>query len=406
MRLLLQVAQLVALLAAAAPALQDEGGDGRELGGPANESAAILARTPDELPRAEAGRWDGLFDAGDAGVVEALDPEVLRGMVSSEQAYRAGDLPAALEGLYDVLEAEPDLPPALLILGTTYFRLRRYGDTVVAFERLLEVAPTEAWRTQALAHAYYSLGDYERALPHYERVIDGQRAVGSEVSPEALRGFALTHLRLGDEERALALLADVVAADPTNWEAHAWSAQIRFDRGELEEARTSAEAARTLAPHEPRPWYVLANVLFELGEDEQADAVEARWRELDSLAQSIRRVRGQLLYQPGSYALAIELVELSRQAGDIDGVREGLDRAIRVIPPDIRRVDVYVYALDTLLAVGDTIAAANAAEALAITCADEADAWRRLELYYALTRDRKRQIEAGEKARRLGGGER
>jgi len=369
----------------------------------ADELPAVLSRTPAELPRAAAAAWEGLFELdSNEAIGDQIGAEAVRSLAAIEGAYRTGRYPEALEGLYPLLEERPDLPPALMIMGTTYFRLRRYGDTIVAFERFLEVAPSQAWRTQALAHAYYSLGEYDRALGLYESVLAGQ----PNPSAEAVRGLALTHMRLGEEDLALELLKRVVDINPANWEALAWAAQIHYDRGELEQARTQAEAARAIAAHEPRPWFILTNVLFELGEDREAEAAQTRWRELDALMQSTRRVRGLLLYNPEGYGLAVQLVELCRKSGDRAGVRDGLDRMVRSIPSDMRRVDVYIYALDALLEIGDGPAAAQAAEALSTDCADERDAWGRLELYYGLQRDRRRQIEAGERFRRLGGSRR
>ena len=400
---LLRAALAALLMSTVAPAALAQEDDGDDPLSALSDHPQILQRTPDELPRADGNPWEGLFELGsDQAIAEHLGSQTVQSLGEIERAYRASDFPAALEGLYVLLDWRPDLPPALIILGTTYFRLRRYGDSIVAYERLLEVAPSQLWRTQALGHAYYSLGEYERARDHYAAVLADQ----PEQSAEAVRGLALAHLRLGEEDRALELFARVIELSPTNWEAHAWTAQVRFDRGEIEQAHEAAEAARAIAPHEPRPWYILTNVLFELGLDDEAEAAEARWRELDSLAQGIRRVRSLLMFQPGSYGLAVELVELCRQAGDRGGVRDGLDRMVRNLPPDIRRVDVYIFALDCLLEIGDSAAAEVAAQNLANDCAEEPDAWRRLETYYALIRDRKRQIEAGEKWRRLGGGER
>ncbi|QDU69221.1 tetratricopeptide repeat protein [Engelhardtia mirabilis] len=394
---------VAAVVAAAAPSgeAQEDSDDGVGIG--FEQHPEILKRTPDELPRASGEPWAGLFELGsDQAIAEHLGEETVRALGEIELAYRASDFPATLEGLYVLLEAQPDLPPALVILGTTYFRLRRYGDAVVAYERLLEVSPSQVWRTQALGHAYYSLGEYERARDHYDAVLAAQ----PEPSSEAVRGLALANLRLGEEDRALELFDRVLELDPSNWEAQAWIAQVRFDRGEVDLARTAAEAARALAPHEPRPWYILTNVLYDLGLDEQAEATEERWRELDSLAQGTRRVRSMLMFQPDSYALAVELVELCRQSGDRAGVREGLDRMVHNRPNDIRQVDVYIFALDCLQEIGDHAAADVAAEALATDCADEVDTWRRLETYYAMRRDRKRQIEAGELYRRMGGADR
>ena len=56
-------------------------------------------------------------------------------------------------------------------LGELLIQRKKYSDARTAFERFLSVAPTEAWRTQALAHSYYSLGDYAAARAHWSRAI-------------------------------------------------------------------------------------------------------------------------------------------------------------------------------------------------------------------------------------------
>ena len=130
---------MIALVATAlllAPSLSQEKDE--RTAAAARELPAVLRRTPSELPRATAERWKGFFDAASEEELlaraAALPPAVREGLAAGETAYRAADYPAALEALYALLEDQPDLPPALLILGTTYFRLRRYGDSVVAYD--------------------------------------------------------------------------------------------------------------------------------------------------------------------------------------------------------------------------------------------------------------------------------
>lgn len=389
---------LLALVVATSPAIAQEGevvaADELAID---SASSPILARVPSSLPRSEPGRWAQFFEeVASEQIARRIGPEVIGRLARAEAAYKIGDYPSALESLYLILEEEPDLPPALLVLGTTYFRLRRYGDTITCIERFLEVAPSELWRTQVLAHSYYSLGRYERAREHYHAVLSR-----SPESPEAIRGLALSEMRLGRFERALELLDQVVALEPASWEAHATKAQILWESGELEAALAPAERARDLVPHQPRPWFLLKNLYWELERDDEADAAEARWRELDALTQEIRSVRGKLLFEPGDFGLSRRLAELCARAGDVEGAREALDRVVRNIPADVRRVDVYVYALDLLWDLGDHEGAASAASALERDCADEPAAWRRLEYYHAVTGDRRRQIESGERYRRM-----
>ncbi len=401
---------LLALLAAPAPglapalALAQEGGAADEpvLDEPLFDEAVrpILDRRPEDLPRAEPGRWAGAFEPETTrAVLGSIAPERLAAYGQAEAAYVAGDFPRALERLYAVLDGEPDAPPALLLLGTTYFRLRRYGDTIVALERFVEVAPSQVWRTQALGHAYYSLGRYAEARDHYERLLGA--LAGDSV--EALRGLGLAHMRLGDEERALEVLGRVVELRPHHADALGWIAQIRYDRGELEEALAAIERSREHDPYTPRVWFLTFRILFELGRDEEARAAQERWREVDRLVQDIRNVEGRLLFEPRDFGLALQLVELYRELGDRDGVREALERTLFARPPEVEEVEARIHVLDVLVGTGDLDGARAAARALELACPHEARTWDRLREFYARIGDRDAEIRAGERYLRYAG---
>lgn len=406
---------IATLFLALAPALQ-EGIDERYVEILAAERAAgeadrpaILLRLPSELPRAAAGAWEVFDEAEDReAFLRDLDTELLATMGAAERAYLGSRFPSALESLYTVLERHPDFPPALMLLGTTYFRLRRYDDCRISIERFLEVAPSDLWRTQALGHAYYSLGDYPRARRHYERVLaDTPEEMGE--SPEALRGLALCHMRLGDADRALELLGRVLELRPDHAEAYTFQARILFDEDRLEEALAAAERARELAPFQPQPWYFAMRILFDLGREEEALAAEARWREIDRVAQAVRALEMQLRFRPGSFPLILRLADLAASIGDVETVRVRLADAILARPEDVPEVDVRILVLDTLVSLGDVEGSRVAAAALEETCAGSVEAWRRLETYYASIRDRVNQIRCSAEAARLrsrGAGER
>jgi tetratricopeptide (TPR) repeat protein len=354
-----------------------------------------------DLPRAAPERWKGFVAAVAAGTAETfVTRELMERHVLAEQMYGRHDYRGALTELYAVLEAEPDFPPSLIVLGTALFRLRRYGDAAIAIERFIEAAPEEVVRTQALAHCYYSLGDYERSKQHYERVL----AAGGQ-SLEAVRGLALAHWRLGDEVRALELLDRVLGVDGDHVEALQWKAQILYERGEFQTALHLAERVAVLAPHDPRPLFLQSRCLFELERDDEAERVRLRWRELDALTQSVRRLEGRLPFERAPYGTAIELAELCRRTKDRESARGALAVAERTRPADVPLENFHVFALDLLYEIGDLDGALLAAVALERNCPDSIAGWKRLELFYAQVRDRKRQIEAGERWRRLSGGE-
>jgi tetratricopeptide (TPR) repeat protein len=365
------------------------------------ERPAILLRTPEELPRAAPEAWKRFADpAQRAALLTELGPELGERLSAAERDYMQERYPTALEGLYAALEDQPDFPPALMLLGTTYFRLRRYQDCRIALERLLEVAPEEAWRTQALGHSYYSLGDYGRARSHYERVLAAQPAeVGA--SPEALRGLALCYMREGDSATALKLLDQVLELHPEHAEAHTFRARILYGDDRLEEALSAAERARELAPYDPQPWYFTMRILFDLGRDEEALQAEERWKELDRAAQEIRALESQLRFYPGSYPLVLRLCELAAAIGDIHTARARLADLLLARPADVSEVSLRILVLDVLENLNDREGARVAALALEQTCAGELAAWQRLERYYASARDRVNQVRCATQVARL-----
>lgn len=358
-------------------------------------AADPLLLDPEALPRAQPGRWAGLFDGRNV-VPEKLPRDVGPLVQLAREHYARRDYAGAIDVLFALLEREPDFPPSLLELGTSYFRLRRYGDTIVCLERFLEVAPGQVFRTQVLAHAYYSVGRHERARDHY-------RAVLAELpeSVEAVRGLALSHYRLGDPDAALEWLDRVIALRSDHAEAWTWKAQILYEEERSDEALGVAERARDLDRYSPKPWYLLSRILSDLGRQAESDAAAKEWTELDRLTQEVRAIEGQLLFRPDDHGLALRLAQVQQEIGDAVGTRAALARALRTRPAGVSELALRIHALDVLVDMNDEAGAALAAEELATRCASEPAAWKRLHLYYARIGDTERQALAGERYLRL-----
>jgi len=349
--------------------------------------AEILERRPDEWARSEPGAWAAWSPE------QPVPPALTATWERATRAYAAGDLPAALDGLFEALAAVPEYPPALHQAGVIYFRLRRYSDSIAAFERYLAVAPGRVADTRALAHGYYTLGDYERARDHYARLI--------ELAPDEVethRGYGLCWMRLGEPEKALAELRRCLELDPEHANAAAWIAQILFDEERSEEALEAVLRARDLDPYVPRPWFLLSQVQFDLGRDEEAEASLERFRTLDRLDQEIRAAEARLLYDPRQPGVHARLVSLHRQAGDLLSVGRCLNRWQRLEPD---RAAIAVAQLDLALELGEAEAAERLAENLRRLAGEELEAWVRLARYYAGRRDRIRQAEAEAEVARL-----
>jgi len=355
------------------------------------DRAPVLDRSPAEWPVAEEARWEAWDPA------TAAPPRVeARGALNRAlTAVQRGQLVVALSGWSDLLEAEPEYPPALYQAGVIYFRLRRYSDAAAAFERYLKVAPHRVGDTRALGHCHYSLGRYSEAASHYERVL------GEGEAPGLLFGLALARMRLGEEAAALAHLERVVSLNSEHVEAHAWLGQLHFDVGRVEEARAALERAQALDPFAPRPWFLYARVLLELGEEEEGRQAHQRFESLERVAQEVRTLEGKLLYRPAQPRVHRRLVELHVEVGDVGRVIGALRRWEAFDPEGVQPRIAGVEAWRSL---GRAEEAASAAAGLAKVAGDSAEAWAALTRHYRAARERVLQVQAEERWRALSRG--
>ena len=348
-----------------------------------------LKLDPRTLPHAEEGRWKD-FDPA------RLRPEDLPSEMRAVQgALESQDFPRALGGLQAALRRTPDFPPAWHQLGVLYFRLQRYGDGAACLERYLALAPQRVGDTRVLGHCYYSLGDYAAARAHYERVL---AVHPGEV--EALRGHALALLRLGESSAALAELERVIELAPRHAEAWEWKAQILFDAEALEPALAAAQRAREIDPFSARAWYLCGRACAELGRDEEAQVFQRRFQELNAIAADLRQVESDLCYKPGDIALLEHRAALHARSGDRARTREDLARLYSVAPDSL---ELRLYGLDLLGALGDFEAARLLAQELERLGPQDAATWKHLEEYYGRAQERAKQLEAREHYRHLSG---
>jgi len=352
------------------------------------DRAPVLDRSPAEWTRAEEARWAGWDPSRREPPREAARGALSRALAAVERR----DLIAALEGWFALLEAEPDYPPALYQAGVVYFRLRRYTDAAVAFERYLEVAPQRVGDTRALGHCHYSMGRYVAAAEHYERVLSAGETPGVRF------GLGLARLRLGEEKAALVSLKRVVEIDSGHAEAHAWLGQLHFDAGRTEEARAALQRAQALDPFAARPWFLLARVLLELGEDEAGAQAHERFRSLDRTAQEARTLEGRLLYRPNLPTVHRRLVELHAGVGDVVRVRGALERWGALEPEGVAPLLAALSAWEVL---GRPVDAGAVAGGLARVAGDSAEAWAALARHYRSTKQRVLQVQAERRLREL-----
>ncbi len=371
---------------------------GARPGGVALELPEVLRQRPQDFPSAQPERWARFFDpAAQAEIGATLAPGVLDGMRIAESAYAQELFLVGLEALHSVLLVEPDFPPAWLVAGATYWRLRRYGDALYAYDRFLAVAPDQIARTHGRGHALYTLGRYLEAKEHYLAVLEH-----TDQSAQIRLGLALAELRLGESEAALKHLDQVLEGAPDDAEALAWRAQMLFDLGHTAEALEGARRAAQHSPGDPRPVWIAMEALFELGRDDEAQREEKRWRVLERSAADRRAIEGRLLLHPRQPHLARQLVENAVATKDVGLIGAALGRLRASTSPGESALSACVLAVETWLGLGAQDEARRAALDMERRCASEPAAWQRLAVYWAALGDLERAERAQQRYRDLG----
>jgi predicted O-linked N-acetylglucosamine transferase (SPINDLY family) len=262
--------------------------------------------------------------------------------------HQRGQL-AQAEVLYrQVLEAEPDQPDALHMLGVLARQQGRAHEAVTLIGRALELRPDMAMAHNNLGNALLTLGRPREALASYDRAValrpDYADAYGN-------RGNAMRDL--GRLEEALASLDRALALDPGRANAHTNRGNLLLDLGRPEEALDSHEQAVRLQPADADAHYNRGNALLALQ------------RPLDAIASYDRAVA----LQPGHAAACSNRGNALLAARRPHDALASYERALELKPGDADLLCNRALALRDLGRLEEALASYDRALALKPDCA-------------------------------------
>jgi tetratricopeptide (TPR) repeat protein len=78
----------------------------------------------------------------------------------------------AIANARKALAVDPEHVDAFLLLGESYFRLRRFEQARDYYEKAREILPDTAGVYFNLGTVYYNLGEYDRAIDNYRKSLD------------------------------------------------------------------------------------------------------------------------------------------------------------------------------------------------------------------------------------------
>src|SRR5512137_1837748 len=102
----------------------------------------------------------------------AIDEEFQRLLALAGEASKRGDLEGAREALEDALAIRSRDPQVLGMLGQVFYRLGRYDDAAIAWQRLVDDNPVEPGARVNLGLAWMKARQYEEAIKQLRIALD------------------------------------------------------------------------------------------------------------------------------------------------------------------------------------------------------------------------------------------
>jgi len=198
-------------------------------------------------------------------------------MEAREKLHDLNDSDGGLKVLREVVDKDPQVIDAWVMMGNEYSKRRDLKHAQEAFQRALAVKPDYDLAVFNLANVYRSMGKDEEAIVGYRRLL---------------------------------------ALDPRNAQAHQELAQVLVDHGRLDEAQKELNRALELSP-------AMAAARNTLG------ALRLKQGDVDS---GEREIRSALQQKPDLRLAHFNLAVAAEQRGDMDGAISEYRKEIELNP--------------------------------------------------------------------------
>jgi len=193
-------------------------------------------------------------------------------LANTRSFAESGKLDEAIALAEELVEAEPEMGPAYLMLGDLYRRVWRPREAIETFSRALEetsLPPADLHREMAVTYA--ELHDWDRALARAE--------LSLELAPDDPQGLftkAMVLSQKGTRGEALRLYESLLEADPDNESLHFRVGEIQESLQRLEEAEAAYRRVIELEPGHQGARFRLGQMLLADGRSVEAERELAR----------------------------------------------------------------------------------------------------------------------------------
>lgn len=246
-----------------------------------------------------------------------------------EGYLRVYQIYAALGGLREWLEKEPNHSVALSLRGRTFQRVHAYPKAVEDFRRVVEIDPERDDDRYHLAECLLEVGRSAEAAEHLEAL--RRRRPGDD--RVAIR-LAYAWHQTGRSAESLGVLDEILARAPTSALALSAHAQIDFQLGRTADAEAHARRALAADPFDRHANFTLYQALAQQsGREAEAKAQQAHLQKLEVRLTRIIEITNRLMPQrPKDPELHCELGTLLREHGRTELALVWYESALRLDP--------------------------------------------------------------------------
>jgi len=230
-----------------------------------NALRPILGQSYSDLATAEAIEHKYADAVTDYEAAKQWDPGIT-GVEKNlgQAAFRAGNYPAAIQGLSAAVKENPNAPALRAMLGISYFEMKRYGDAATAFYPLDEAAMRDPVVGYAWAASLAGTGDLKDA----SQVLNIYQS--QPLPNEELLLVAQLWNKIGDYDRAISTVHQILASDPKFPRAHYVIAQADIGAGKWADAAAELNEELANSPDDVDATYDLGFVNLQESKNDEA----------------------------------------------------------------------------------------------------------------------------------------
>ncbi len=224
--------------------------------------------------------------------------------------HTRGQLTQAGKSYRKILQADPDQPVALHLLGVIAHQQGRSDDAVDLMTRAVSVKPDYLDAHNNLGKVHNELGNLEAAAASFEKAL----AIGPDANP--YNNLGIVYAKLGRQEDAVASFQNALAITPGFAEAHNNLGTACLQLGKLAEAAESFKAALAINPEN----------------SEAHNGLGSAWLELERPNEAIACFQAALTIRPDFIEAHCNLAEALETTNRTEALREALNVARRNCP--------------------------------------------------------------------------